>query len=134
MTKPVETSLPPFRSLIGGLRPRGGPGVKRKPAHVPPFDEHLGTVRFPVNLSRSCPALREPIEVPSQKLGAADLLDQGQLDQGPIVSLEKQEQIACERLHTLARSPKLGQRSAGSICRGQGREQPTANQHDQAAP
>jgi hypothetical protein len=39
------------------------------------------------------------------------------LDQGPIVSLEKQEQIAYERLHTLARSPKLGQRSAGSICR-----------------
>jgi hypothetical protein len=37
------------------------------------------------------------------------------LDQGPIVPLEKQEQIACERLLTLARSPKLCQRSAESI-------------------
>src|ERR1700730_7861355 len=28
------------------------------------------------------------------------------LDQGPIVSLEKQEHIACERLRTLARAPQ----------------------------
>jgi hypothetical protein len=38
--------------FIGGLRPRGGHGRQAQAGHVPPFDEHLGTVRFPVNLSR----------------------------------------------------------------------------------
>jgi len=52
--------------------------------------------------------LPEPIEVPSQKLAVADVLDQS-----PIVSLKKQAQIASEQLHTLARAPQTRPRVGG---------------------
>ena len=52
---------------------------------------HIFDCPLHCELEPKCPMRREPVEAPSQKLAAADVLDQS-----PIVSLEKQVQIASE--------------------------------------